>query len=105
MQLMQMLLGGRSFTLTGRKDADSWLPCCDFLNSTIRRLFSHSSSVQPFAMASRSPLIFSWALVGYSAYGLYGLLTAALLGLCCRVLVRTSCGAPFGCERCERLGR
>lgn len=62
MQLMQILLGGRSLTGTGRKDAVSRLPVCCFLNMTILLLFSHSSPVHCAAMDSRLPVMCKVAL-------------------------------------------
>lgn len=105
-QLIQILLGGRSLTGTDRNDAVSRLPACDFLNMTIRLLFSHSSVVQLIAIDSRLPWICNtalWCVVN----GLYAPPNPMAGFPCGRLVVRTRAGGPplgIGREG-VRLGR
>jgi hypothetical protein len=94
MQEMQMLLGGRSLTGTGRKLALSVEPVWDRRNMTIRRRLLHSSCVQFSPMLSSLPLIFKMALCEYKETWLYGVEAPPLV----MVLVRTSCGVPLPLE-------
>lgn len=59
---MQMLLVGRSLTLTGWQVALTIDPFCVLRKRTIRRRLAHSSDVQFSAIDSSLPEIFKTAL-------------------------------------------